>query len=363
MVSPMENAGVEHADDIARVGLVDDLALLCHELLRLRQAQLAVALHMVYLGLALKFAGADAHEGQPVAVRFVHVRLNFEHKGGKIGRECVDHTAIRNPRQRRRRHVEEGLQKRLDAEEHWAERARAHLVEIKFASRAQKLHIVAELVCALCADQLVYLRVIRLDLHAVGAVLAGNAGEKVDSPLLPVVDALKFLAAADGPVDGVGLDAQLALQLVKQIKGILGLAVHLIDKGKDRDVPHRADLEQLARLRLDALAAVDDHDRGIRRHQRAVGILGEVLMARRVQNVDAEALIAELHDRRRDGNAALLFNLHPVRHGRAGVLFPLDYTGLRDRSAVEQEFFGQRGLAGIRVRNDCKSAPAADLFS
>ena len=47
------------------------------------------------------------------------------------------------------------------------------------------------------------------------------------------------------------------------------------------------------------LAAVDDHHGGIRRHQRAVGVLGKVLVARRVQNVDAIALVLELHDRAR----------------------------------------------------------------
>ena len=127
-------------------------------------------------------------------------------------------------------------------------------------------------------------------------------------------------------------------------------------------MPHRADLEQLARLRLDALAAVDDHHGGIRRHQRAVGVLGKVLMARRVQNIDAEALIAELHDGRGDGDAALLFDLHPVGDGGAGVLLALDRAGLRNGPAVEQEFFRQRGLAGVRMGYDRKGAAAADLF-
>lgn len=101
---------------------------------------------------------------------------------------------------------------------------------------------------------------------------------------------------------------------------------------------HGADLEQLARLRLDALRAVDDHDGGVRRHQRAVGVLGEVLMARRVQNVDAEAVILKLHNGRGDGDAALLFDLHPVGDGGAGVLFALDGARLCDGPAVEQEF-------------------------
>ena len=35
---------------------------------------------------------------------------------------------------------------------------------------------------------------------------------------------------------------------------------------------------------------------------------------------------------------------------------------LRDGPAVEQEFFRQRGFAGVRVRNDRKRPAAADLF-
>jgi hypothetical protein len=54
-------------------------------------------------------------------------------------------------------------------------------------------------------------------------------------------------------------------------------------------------LNSLMRLRLDALGGVDDHHGGIRRHQRAVGVLGKVLVARRVEDVDAVALVVELH--------------------------------------------------------------------
>ena len=46
-----------------------------------------------------------------------------------------------------------------------------------------------------------------------------------------------------------------------------------------------------------ALGGVNDHDGGIRRHQGAVGVLTEVLVARGVQNVDALALVVELQDR------------------------------------------------------------------
>ena len=86
-------------------------------------------------------------------------------------------------------------------------------------------------------------------------------------------------------------------------------------------------------------------------------------MARGVEDIDAEALVLELHDRGRDRDAALLFDLHPVGHSRAAVLFTFDCAGLRDRAAIEQEFFRQCRFARVGVRNDRKGPAAADFFS
>ena len=105
-------------------------------------------------------------------------------------------------------------------------------------------------------------------------------------------------------------------------------------------MPHGADLEELPGLGLHALGAVDDHDGGVRGHQGAVGVLGEVLVAGGVQNVDAEAIILELHHGRGYGDTALLFDFHPVGGGGAGILLALDHAGLGDGAAVEQKFFG-----------------------
>ena len=180
-------------------------------------------------------------------------------------------------------------------------------------------------------------------------------------PVLAVVHALELLAAADGPVHRVGVDAQLFLQLLAQLKGVPGLPVHLVDEGEDGDVPHGAHLEELPGLGLHALGGVNDHDGGVGRHQGAVGVLGEVLVAGCVQNVDAEPLVLELHDGGRDRDAALLFDLHPVGGGGTGVFLALDLTGLGDGSAVEEELFRQGGLTGVRVRNDSKGSSALDF--
>ena len=81
--------------------------------------------------------------------------------------------------------------------------------------------------------------------------------------------------------------------------GSLRLTVHLVDKGKNRDVAHNANLEQLDRLRLDTLGTIDDHNRRIGCHQGTVGILREILMSWCIQNIDAESVIIKLQIRKR----------------------------------------------------------------
>lgn len=80
-----------------------------------------------------------------------------------------------------------------------------------------------------------------------------------------------------------------------------------------------------------------------------------------VQDVDAVAVVLELHHGRGDGNASLLFNFHPVGHSVAGVAFALYHACQGDGTAVQQEFFRQSGFTGVRVGDDGKSPPALDL--
>ena len=84
-------------------------------------------------------------------------------------------------------------------------------------------------------------------------------------------------------------------------------------------------------------------------------------MAGGIQNIDAEAVMLELHDGAGDGNAALFFDLHPVGGGSLGPL-ALDLAGLRDGAAVKQELFRQCGLTGVRVRNDSECPPPGNFF-
>jgi hypothetical protein len=111
--------------------------------------------------------------------------------------------------------------------------------------------------------------------------------------------------------------------------------VALVHEGEDRDAAAAADLEQLARLRLDALGGVDDHERRIDRGEHAVGVLGEVLVARRVEQIDGEAVVVELQDGRADAKMPRCFSSSIQSEAVAAlVLTVLDRAGEVDGAAV-----------------------------
>lgn len=70
-----------------------------------------------------------------------------------------------------------------------------------------------------------------------------------------VEQALELAAHADGPHLWADVERQHVGDLVQRLERIAPLAVNLVDEGDDRDRAQAADLEQLAGLRLDALAA------------------------------------------------------------------------------------------------------------
>ena len=223
-----------------------------------------------------------------------------------------------------------------------------HGFQVELLTGAQQLHILAQGVGQSLTDEVRQRRIIQF--HFCNGGLSGMTGisEMQNGLLLSVIHAPKLAAAADGPVDGVNMDPQLPFHFLAKCQGVACFAVHLVDKGKNGNMAHSAHLEQLSGLRLHAFCAVNHHHGTVCRHQRAVGILRKVLMARGVQNVDAKAVVAELHHGRSHGDTALFFDLHPVRGGRAGA-FALHLTGLCNRAAVKQEFFRQCCLTGIGV--------------
>ena len=180
---------------------------------------------------------------------------------------------------------------------------------------------------------------------------------------IEVIGAGKIPAQADGPHHGGNRQRQALFNLVQKVKRLAGFAVHLVDEGDDRNVAQAADFEELAGARFDALGAVDHHDGRINRRQRAVGVFGKVLVARRIQQVEDAAAIFKGHHRGDDRNAARPLDRHPVRARAPPVALGAHLSGKLDGAAEQQELFGERGLAGVRMGNDGEGPPARNLGS
>ena len=156
----------------------------------------------------------------------------------------------------------------------------------------------------------------------------------MDLLALTIIDSLEFLTGTDGPVDRTCCDSQLFFNIIQQFKGIHGITIHLVDKGKDRDMSHDTDLEQLSGLCLHTFGSIDNHHGRISRHQGTVGILREILVSRSIQNVDAVVVIVELQNRRGYRNTSLLLDLHPVRHCMSCSCFSFYRTSQIDGSSI-----------------------------
>src|SRR5205823_7395856 len=94
----------------------------------------------------------------------------------------------------------------------------------------------------------------------------------------------------------------------------------------------------------------------------SIGVLGKLLVARGVEQVEPVTAVIELQHSRADGNAALPFQLHPVGRGGALVFTRGHRAGELHRAAVQQQLLRQRGLACVRMRDDGEGAPSLNLF-
>ncbi len=115
-ISDREDTRIEHTDNIPSIGFTQYFALICHNLLRLRQAHDLPALYMLHLSGGIESAGADTHKGHPVSVRLIHIGLNLKDKGRKFMLHRIDQPDIRPARKRCRSHLQKVLQENLHTE-------------------------------------------------------------------------------------------------------------------------------------------------------------------------------------------------------------------------------------------------------
>lgn len=247
-----------------------------------------------------------------------------------------------------------------------AQLAAGHGIQVELVAGAvEQLDVVHQVLMVFLADELIHGRIAQLGLDL--GDLLGGVGMTValkgnDATGLTVEHAAEVAATADRPVHGIRIDTQDVLDLFHELKRIASLVVELVHKGKDGDVAQRTDLKELFGLGLDALSAVDDHDRGVGGHKGTVGILREVLVAGGIEDVDAGTVVGELQHRGGNGDTALLLDVHPVRDGMLGRALALDRAGGLNATGIEQQFLGKRGLTGVRVADDRECAARRDFI-
>ena len=277
---------------------------------------------------------------------------------------------VARPRLRRRRELDDRAQKRLEAEvgeraaeEHRRLPARRILVDVeRRAGGADDVERFAELRVHAVADQRLRVRIVeRRDVDRRAELPLRLALVEQEVAARDVVDAAEVLRAADRPVHGRRRDPERLLEVVEQLERIARRPIELVDERENRQAMPLRHLEQLARLILDAVRGVDHHHDAVGRDQRAVGVLAEVLVARRVDERHAPAVELELERGGGDRNAALLLERHPVGRRVPSRLAAAHGAGQLDRARVQQQLLGQRRLAGVGVRDDRERAPAGHL--
>jgi hypothetical protein len=137
----------------------------------------------------------------------------------------------------------------------------------------------------------------RHDRHLTARGTARGAGVAAQLAGRHLDDAAQVTGDTERPGDGHGPQPDGLLHLVEQLQCLAAGPVPLVDEREHRDAAAAADVEQLQRLRLQALRRVEQHHRGVDGGEHPVGVLGEVAVAGGVQQVDHVVAVGELQHR------------------------------------------------------------------
>ena len=189
-----------------------------------------------------------------------------------------------------------------------------------------------------------------------GVGVADRRGHPVDHRVEHRGDAVTGLGA--DPQDAVGVAADEVGDLGGVALGVGRREVDLVEHGDDLEVVLHGQVEVGQGLRLDALRGVDQQDRALARGERAADLVGEVDVARGVDEVqDVVAHLAvraggapgQAHVLRLDRDAALALDVHAVEV--LGAVGPVPQHAGHLQHAV-----GQRRLAVVDVGDDAEVA-------
>ena len=164
--------------------------------------------------------------------------------------------------------------------------------------------------------------------------------------------AAKGVGGADGDDEGNGVGLERGLDRLHDGEEVRADAVHLVDEGDLGDLVLLGLAPDLLGLRLDAADGAEQRDGAVEHAQGALDLGREVHVPRGVDEGDLVAAPHRGGGGGADRDAALLLLDHEVHGCRAVV----DFAQLVGFSAVVEDAFAGRGLAGVDVRHDADVA-------
>ena len=153
----------------------------------------------------------------------------------------------------------------------------------------------------------------------------------------------------DGELDLVRVRAEVDEELVDVVDDLGGPgvgAVDLVDRDDDRQAPLHRLREHVARLRQRPLGGVDEQQHRVDHEQAALDLAAEVGVARRVDDVEAHALVRDAGLLGQDRDAALALEVHRVHDPIDDDLVDAEDARLAEHRVDE------RGLAVVDVGDD-----------
>ncbi len=343
-------------------------------------ALLAVLGRVVDVGAGVELARVDAKVGELADVGVGHdlegqgrerlVVVGLADDVGAARRQAVDRRHV----ERRGQVVDDRVEQRLDAlvlEARAAEHRRDRDVEGGLADGGAQL-VGVDLATLEVGDH-DRVAVVGDGVDQAVAIVVGELDQVVgDGDRLPrraelvgpdhglhgheVDDAPELGLAADRHLQRHGPGAEALDHHVDAAEEVGADAVHLVDVADARDAVLVGLAPDGLGLRLDAAHRAEQGDGAVEHAQAALDLDGEVHVPGRVYDVDAHVAPVAGRRRRGDGDAALLFLLHPVHHRRALV----HLAHLMGLAGVVEDAFGGRRLAGIDVGHDADVARLVD---
>ena len=356
-VADFEIPVVGNTDDVAGEGFVDDILFLSHKGCGGGETHLFPLAHMQVVDITFELSGAYFDESDAGTVVGVHIGVNLEHETGESLLLRSDRSFHGFDGSRSRSYLHEAVEQFLDTEgvESRTEENRSRFgVQIILHTELRidpldEFEVFTQLgSIGLAYTGVDFGRVDVVDFDTFGDALFVGL-EQVESVLVNIVNALELGTDIDRPREGADADVQFLFELVEDIKRVASLAVELVDEDYYRSLSHAAYLHQTACLSLDTFGDIDHDDYGVDGGKGAEGSLGEILMARGVEDIYFIVAVIETHYGCCDGNTALFLYLHPVGGSCFLDFVAFDGTGNVNGTTEEEELFGERRFTGVRV--------------